>query len=321
MTGQTPSSKEITAAAALLRSGQCVAFPTETVYGLGAVATNAAAVARIFSIKQRPYFDPLIVHLAHADDLDRVAAEIPAAAAQLVARHWPGPITVVLRKRDSIPDIVTAGLPTVAVRVPNHPVALELIRRAGEPVAAPSANPFGYVSPTSAAHVRRQLGEAVPMILDGGPCQIGVESTIISFEAEIPTLLRPGGLPLETLEREIGKIAFAANPLMPNAPGQLPQHYAPRVPVEIIAEVGDVPTALRANGALLTIAPPEDRAGFALTRHLSDDGNLEAAAANLFATLRELDDTTVSVVYAIPPPEKGLGLAIADRLRRAAHSQ
>ncbi len=201
------SPARIAEAAARLRAGDVIAFPTETVYGLGADATNAAAVARIFSIKNRPSFDPLIVHLADAAALPTVAAACPEPARRLVARFWPGPLTVVLPKAERVPDIVTAGLSSVAVRVPGHDVARQLIAAAGCPIAAPSANPFGYVSPTTAEHVAAQLGSAVPIILDGGECRVGVESTIVSFLADVPLLLRPGAITLEMLEAELGTVA------------------------------------------------------------------------------------------------------------------
>ncbi|MDP2969264.1 MAG: L-threonylcarbamoyladenylate synthase, partial [Deltaproteobacteria bacterium] len=219
-------------AAKIIRRGGIVAFPTETVYGLGADAFNPLAVARIFEIKERPYFDPLIVHVAHHGDLDRLVIEIPSQAKTLMERFWPGPLTVVLSKREDVPDIVTAGLPTVAVRMPKHPMALRLMELTDCPIAAPSANPFGYLSPTTAEHVRDQLGDQVDLILDGGPCEVGVESTILSFLEKRPRLLRPGGVSLEEIESIIGKVEI--DPVeedRPSAPGMLARHYAPRTPI------------------------------------------------------------------------------------------
>ena len=308
----------IDAAAERVRRGECVAFPTETVYGLGADATNATAVAQIFAIKDRPSFDPLIVHLAGTDELDEVARDIPDRARALADAHWPGPLTLVLPKASTIPDIVTAGLPSVGVRVPDHPVARALIRRAGCPLAAPSANPFGYVSPTSATHVREQLGHRVETILDGGPCRVGVESTIISFVDAQPALLRAGGIDLETLEKFLGKVQIRTSATVPSAPGQLPQHYAPRTRVELVKAPSDVAAADRPTAALLTMQPVEDIDGFATARSLSPDGDLRVAAAALFAALRELDGAPVATIYAIPPAEVGIGRAITDRLRRAS---
>src|SRR4030065_1370155 len=194
-------------AAEIIRQGGIVAFPTETVYGLGADAFNPLAVARIFEVKRRPYFDPLIVHVANPADVKKLVKQIPSNAKKLIERFWPGPLTVVLLKKEYIPDIVTAGLPTLAIRMPSHPMALSLIRESNSPIAAPSATLFGYVSPTTAEHVREQLGDQVDLILDGGPCPVGVESTIVSFLEEKPRLLRPGGVSLEEIEFVIWKCA------------------------------------------------------------------------------------------------------------------
>jgi L-threonylcarbamoyladenylate synthase len=315
----TPASEEsISAAAALLRQGGCVAFPTETVYGLGADATNPRAVARIFSIKQRPSFDPLIVHVAEVAALEEFATDVPPPARALASALWPGPLTIVLPKRDIIPDIVTAGLPSVALRVPDHPVALTLIRRADRPIAAPSANPFGYISPTRAEHVDAQLGDLVPVILDGGPCRVGLESTIVSFATGVATLLRPGAVTREAIEDIIGPLVVGDRDDPVQAPGQLPSHYAPRVPLKLVTAAAAVPSADRREAALLSIGACGDTAEFARVAVLSPTGDLEEAAANLFATMRELDATGISQIYAVAPPERGIGRAIADRLRRAA---
>jgi len=312
------TSESVARAAALIRSGGVVAFPTETVYGLGADATNAAAVAQIFAIKARPSFDPLIVHIEGAAMLDAVAAQVPDPARALLAAFWPGPLTVVLPKSVAIPDIVTAGLPSVAVRQPDHPVARALLRAAGRPIAAPSANPFGYVSPTSAAHVDAQLGARVPLILDGGPCRVGIESTIISFIGATPALLRPGGIGLEDIERVIGTVHLAADAPLPSAPGQLPSHYAPRTPLELVAQLADIPAAARTAAALLLPRPDPAAVGFACVEVLSDDGDLTVVAANLFAALRRLDAAGYTRLFALPVAEVGLGRAIMDRLRRAS---
>ncbi len=198
-------------AAEIIKRGGIVAFPTETVYGLGADAFNPLAVARIFEVKRRPSFDPLIVHVANPADVKKLVKEIPSNAKKLIERFWPGPLTVVLLKEEDIPDIVTAGLPTLAIRMPSHPMALSLIKESNSPIAAPSANPFGYLSPTTAEHVREQLGDQVDLILDGGPCPVGVESTIVSFLEERPRLLRPGGVSLEEIESIIGKVEIEPN--------------------------------------------------------------------------------------------------------------
>ncbi|MGH7789564.1 MAG: L-threonylcarbamoyladenylate synthase [Candidatus Binatia bacterium] len=308
----------IARAAQLIGRGAVVAFPTETVYGLGADATNAAAAAQIFAIKARPSFDPLIVHIEGGAMLHAVAAQVPDAARALVAAFWPGPLTVVLPKRAAIPDIVTAGLPSVAVRQPEHPVARALLRAAGRPIAAPSANPFGYVSPTTAAHVEAQLGAQVPLILDGGPCRVGVESTIISFIDAAPALLRPGGIGLEDIERVIGPVRLAADTVRPSAPGQLPSHYAPRTSLELVATLADIPAGARGTAALLLPRPDAAARGFACVEVLSDDGDPAVIAANLFAALRRLDAGGYARLFALPVAEVGLGRAIMDRLRRAS---
>src|SRR5262245_29557837 len=229
----TPAS--IRLAAELIRNGNLVAFPTETVYGLGADALQAPACAKIFAVKNRPFFDPLIVHVADLGWVEKLCARLDERARRLVEDFWPGPLTLVFPKTDLVPDLVTAGLPNVALRMPDHPVALELIRAAQKPIAAPSANPFGYLSPTTAQHVAEQLGNGVDMILDGGPCAVGVESTILDLSEEMPRLLRAGGLPLERLEHAIGSIEVSrTHPHFPLAPGQLPSHYAPRTPVQFL---------------------------------------------------------------------------------------
>ena len=308
----------IAAAADLIRGGAIVAFPTETVYGLAADATNAAAVARIFAVKARPAFDPLIVHIDSAAMLARVAARVPPAAATLSRRFWPGPLTIVLPKTDDIPDIVTAGLASVAVRLPEHSVARSLIAAVGGPLAAPSANPFGYVSPTTAEHVEAQLGAQVPLVLDGGPCRVGVESSIVSFIDRDPTLLRAGGIALEDIERVIGAVRVATDRAVPLSPGQLPRHYAPRTPLAIVKSPSEVPPIARSGAALLLPQPDTDIAGFAHVEVLSSTGAMTTVAANLFAAMRRLDQGGFGRIFAVAVPETGLGRAVMDRLRRAS---
>lgn len=313
----TEAEAGIQQAACIIAAGGIVAFPTETVYGLGASALDASAVAKVFEVKNRPAFDPLIVHAA---DLEQAAACTEAfseIAQRLAESFWPGPLTLVMRKAGSIPDLVTAGLPTVAVRMPNHPVALEMIRQAGVPVAAPSANPFGALSPTTAEHVRKHLAGKVDAILDGGPCTVGVESTIVSLAGKHPVLLRPGGTSAEAIEHVVGRLERATdgNRRTPSAPGQLPSHYAPRTPLFLTTAPG------RASGeriGLLAFAPPADDRPFAAVEVLSSRGSLREAAANLFATLHRLDTMGLDAILAEPLPEHGLGAAINDRLRRAA---
>ncbi|MBV8373181.1 MAG: threonylcarbamoyl-AMP synthase, partial [Candidatus Eremiobacteraeota bacterium] len=230
-----PTVENLERAAGALRAGAVVAIPTETVYGLAANAFDPSAAARIFEIKQRPAFDPLIVHVLDEPMLQRVVAELPAAARRLTARFWPGPLTLVLPKCGAIPGIVTSGLATVAVRMPSHPIARELLRRANVPLAAPSANPFGRLSPTRAEHVARMLGQRVDLIVDGGPCEHGVESTIVAFEP-YPSILRPGAIEAADIERVIGSLRIdsggAAAPVA--APGRVAHHYAPRTPLRIV---------------------------------------------------------------------------------------
>jgi L-threonylcarbamoyladenylate synthase len=307
--------ENIARAAAVLRDGGIVAFPTETVYGLGADAFNPAAVARIFEAKQRPSFDPLIVHIADAEALEAVALEFNEAMLRLSARFWPGPLTIVTRKTAAVPALVTAGLATVAVRMPAHPVARELIRLAGTPVAAPSANPFGAISPTRAEHVMALLGDRVDLILDGGPTEHGLESTIVAVECE-PAILRYGAVPREEIERIIGPvIESTAAAEQPQAPGQLSRHYAPRVPLRIV-DFAIVPEAERpAAGAL---AFGEIPSGYRFVRNLSASGDLREAAVHLFDYLHELGALSIDRIDAAPMPAMGLGRAINDRLVRAA---
>ncbi|MEW6377743.1 MAG: L-threonylcarbamoyladenylate synthase [Thermodesulfobacteriota bacterium] len=307
-------------AAEIIKRGGIVAFPTETVYGLGADAFNPLAVARIFEVKKRPYFDPLIVHVAHPVDLEKLVVEILADAKKLINRFWPGPLTVVLLKREDVPDIVTAGLSTVAVRMPNHPIALSLIKLADCPIAAPSANPFGYLSPTTAEHVREQLGDQVDLILDGGPCPVGVESTIISFLEKRPRLLRPGGVSLEEIESLIGKVEISpGEESKPSAPGMLARHYAPRTPIVLDWSEKDLISYKDKKIGFLAFQEPRNCLKSNPIEVLSKRGDLREAAANLFAAIRQLDALKLDLILAEPVPEVGLGRAIMDRLRRASH--
>lgn len=304
----------IARAAAAIRAGRLVAFPTETVYGLGADATDDRAVAAIFAAKDRPRFNPLISHLADAEAA-MAEADFDDRAARLAARFWPGALTLVLPRAAGtrISRLACAGLDSVALRVPDHPVAGALLRAVGRPVAAPSANRSGRLSPTTAAHVAADLGGAVELILDGGPCRIGVESTVLDLTGSPARLLRPGGVTAEALEAEIGSLApvETAAPGAPKSPGQLDSHYAPRLPLRTGA------TTVAADEALLAFGP-DPLPGAALTRNLSPAGDPTEAAANLFAMLHELDRPDLAAIAAMPVPERGLGRAINDRLRRAA---
>jgi L-threonylcarbamoyladenylate synthase len=301
----------IARAAALLRAGRLVAFPTETVYGLGGDATNDLAVAAIFAAKGRPRFNPLIVHVCDLAEAEQLAV-FNSSARRAAARFWPGPLTLVLPRR---PDaglslLASAGLDTVAIRVPAHPVAQGLLCEAGRPIAAPSANRSGRVSPTSAAHVAEDLGDDVAMILDDGPSPVGLESTVLDLSGEAPALLRPGAVTFEALAELPGPIALPG-PGLPKSPGMLASHYAPWLPVRVAA------TDARPGEALLAFGP-DAPPGFAEVLWLSRAGDLAEAAANLFAMLRRLDLPCFTAIAVMPIPEQGLGLAINDRLRRAA---
>ncbi len=310
---------DIEAAAAVLRAGGLVAFPTETVYGLGGDAASDAAVANIFAAKGRPRTHPLIVHLAPDAVLDDFAIDISPIARTLAAAAWPGPLTIILRRGPRVSLAATGGADTVGLRVPAHSVAQQLLRAFGGAIAAPSANRFGRVSPTTADHVAADLGDDVDYILDGGACVVGVESTIVDLSRDRPTLLRPGGMAREAIEAIVGPLA-AADAAAPAAPGTLASHYAPRA--ELIAvDPADVPAAVAAaRGIVAVLAPRSAFAAWpdlrAIARPLPDD--LAGIARELYAALRDLDAAGVDVVIAALPPTVGLGEAVGDRLRRAA---
>jgi L-threonylcarbamoyladenylate synthase len=302
-------------AARLLEAGGIVAIPTETVYGLAANAFDESAVLKVFEAKQRPAFDPLIVHVGALGDAHKVVRELPPGAEALMHAFWPGPLTLVLPKRPAVPDLVTSGLDTVGVRMPRHPLTRALLERLPFPLAAPSANPFGYVSPTTAQHVADQLGARIPYILDGGPCAVGVESTILGWEGDRWVLYRPGGIALEDIERVIGTVAQAVKQVLPAAPGMLESHYAPRKPVH----VGDIDALLRRfAGRRIGIISFRNEYPGHRCELLSERGDLAEAARNLFAVLRDLDGGDCMVILAERFPDEGLGRAINDRLRRAS---
>ena len=306
----------IRAAVAALGAGRLVAMPTETVYGLAADATNGKAVAAVFAAKGRPRFNPLIVHVASLAAVEAVAVITPEAR-KLAETYWPGPLTLVLPKRQGSPvaDLATAGLETVAVRVPAHPVARELLTAFGRPVAAPSANLSGRVSPTTAAHVAEDLGGKVACILDAGPTAIGLESTIVAFGDLGPMILRPGGLSRTEIEMTAGTrlFTFSGDPGHPIAPGMLGSHYAPAAKLRLAAHHVLPGEALLAFGRV----PPDGADRASAVRNLSETGDLDEAATNLFAALRDLDGQA-TVIAVAPIPDEGLGEAINDRLRRAA---
>jgi L-threonylcarbamoyladenylate synthase len=306
-------------AAKVILEGGLVALPTETVYGLGANGLDPLAVARIFEAKQRPAFNPLILHISNFEQLDTIAAVDHEKVDNLIKRFWPGPLTIVLKKKEAVPDIVTAGNDTVAVRMPDNNIALSLINKAGRPIAAPSANAFGFLSPTSAEHVVNQLGEKVDVILDGGQCSIGVESTIIQAADERFYLLRPGGLPAESIEEILGsKLWHKTDEVNPSSPGQLRYHYAPKIPIKFIDEVDLEKYKEKKTGALL-FQKNKYSFEFNSVEYLSLKGNFREAAANLFSSLHKMESQDLDIILAEKVEETGLGKAIMDRLRKAAN--
>jgi len=308
-------------AAMLLREGEIVALPTETVYGLAADALNPIAVAKIFEAKERPRFDPLIVHLPDRDWLEKVV-DLPAQDRQLILKladtFWAGPFTMVLPKREIVPEIVTAGLDTIAVRVSVHPVFSEIIRALGKPLAAPSANYFGRISPTNAQHVLDDLKDQIPLIIDGGPTAHGIESTIVAIRAGGIHILRRGPITEDQLS-EFGKIDNVASAEKVSAPGQLPRHYAPKTQLRLMEDVNSFSPDKNQRVGLLAWNSIEPEKNFAAVRYLSERQDLREAAANLFRYLRELDVPNIDLIVAEQVPDRGLGAAIMDRLRRAAH--
>jgi L-threonylcarbamoyladenylate synthase len=317
---RSPDPAAIRRAAAVLRRGGLVAFPTETVYGLGASALDPAAVARIFAAKGRPSYNPLIVHVADADAARALAAEWSAAAERLAERFWPGPLTLVVPRRAQVPDAVTAGLDSVALRVPAHPVAHALLGEAAIPVAAPSANRSTGVSPTTAAHVERSLGGRVELILDGGPTPVGIESTVVSLAGRLPTLLRPGTVSIEELRDAVGEVVLPAGGPGGDAarpsPGMLDRHYAPRAEVRLLG-AGDAapPGAAGGRTAVLLIRGAAHPAGETVRM----PADAREYAARLYATLHRLDDEGFGRILVELPPDTPEWAGVRDRLRRAAH--
>lgn len=311
--------KNLTRAKELLDQGDLVAIPTETVYGLAGNALDSTAVVKIFQTKNRPQFDPLIVHVANMAQAKSLVESFPPKAEKLALKFWPGPLTLLLKKKNIIPDLVTSGMDTVGIRCPDHSLTQSLLQSLSFPLAAPSANPFGYVSPTRPDHVNDQLGDQIKYILDGGECRVGLESTIAGFENERVVIYRLGGLRIEDIESEIGKVEVQLNSSSnPKAPGQLKSHYAPLKKVKI----GNLRELINQNAylkpGLLTF---QKKIGHVDPKNqivLSESGNVEEAAQNFFAALRELDKKEIDVILAELLPENGLGKAINDRLRRAS---
>ena len=315
-------STDRSAAVELLRRGEIVALPTETVYGLAADALNPLAVAKIFEAKERPRFDPLITHLPSRDWLGKIA-DLPELNRQLILqladRFWPGPFTIVLPKRAIVPEIVTAGLDTVAVRISGHPAFAEIVRLFGKPLAAPSANRFGRVSPTIAQHVLDELDGRIPLIIDAGPTDHGLESTIVSVRENSIDILRRGPITAEQLS-EFAKINIVTSPaLKMSVPGQMPSHYSPRTPLRLIDNAECFYPEINQRVGLLAWHAGNLEKRFAMVRRLSERQNLREAAANLFCHLRELDQSDLDLIVAERVPSEGLGAAILDRLERASH--
>ncbi len=313
---------DLAAAAHCLRQGQCIGFPTETVYGLAANALDANAVVRIFETKKRPAFDPLIVHLPDLDAVGRYAATFPAPLRALAEQYWPGPLTLLLPKQPIIPDLVTSGLPRVALRVPAHPLARTLLQMLEFPLAAPSANPFGYISPTTAQHVADQLGDQIPYILDGGPCQVGVESTIVGWEDGKVTVYRLGGMSVEEIEAVSGPVVIALNQSSnPAAPGMLKSHYAPRKPLLLDRVGAHLEAHQDKKIGVIAFEKAYEHPAIVHQIILAQDGQTGTAAQHLFAALRTMDQSDVDLILAETLPDVGLGRAINDRLRRAAATE
>lgn len=306
--------KDIIKAAGTLKRGGLVAIPTETVYGLAANALDTNAVAKVFKAKNRPVFDPLIIHTYSIEKVRAFVIDLPGPLEKLATEIWPGPLTLLLPKKNTVPDLVTSGLPNVAVRIPKHELTLELLRNLDFPLAAPSANPFGYVSPTKPEHVNKQLGDEVDYILDGGTCEVGIESTIVGMEDGKVCVYRLGGTTIEAIESIIGKVELKINSSGdPTAPGQLKSHYSPMKKV-VIGNIDQLLTKYN-NAAVLNFGSKKYNA---IEFNLSEKGDLIEAAANLFTGLRTLDESQADVILCAELPEEGLGIAINDRLRRAA---
>ncbi len=316
-----PREAEIRRAVELLRSGKLIGMPTETVYGLAGDGLNERSVSEIFRVKGRPEGHPVILHVSRVQDIGIYARAVPDEASALASTFWPGPLTLILKKRPIVPHAVTGGGPTVGLRMPNHPVALAVLRSFGGPLAAPSANRFGRVSPTCRDHVMNDLGDHVQLVLEGGRCDVGVESTIVDLSGDVPRLLRPGSITVEQMARDAGVVVEADNGRGPAAPGTLPSHYAPRARVQVVEseEVWNWVRSLAEQervGVLTSSAAPEDLAARVVVRRL--EGGEAGFAQALYESLRDLDEAGCSVILAARPSMQGIGRAVADRLRRAS---
>ncbi len=317
----TEVGQDLAKAAAFLRDGELVAIPTETVYGLAGNALNTDAVLKIYETKKRPSFDPLIVHVGELEQAYALVKEFPEELKKLALEFWPGPLTLLLPKQSLVPDLVTSGLDTVGIRVPNHPLTRELLLNINLPLAAPSANPFGYISPTKASHVLDQLGGEIPYVLDGGDCQVGLESTIVGLEQGQVIVYRLGGIPIQEVEKLAGPLLILPQSSSnPKAPGMLKSHYAPKTPI-LLGNLDDMARNYSSKGipfGVLSFCASYEEYSPHRQILLSQKGDFSEAARNLFAAMRELDNAGLQVILAEELPEENLGKAINDRLRRAA---
>ena len=313
-----PPWTSVSEAARLLKDGEVVAIPTETVYGLAGNAFEPKALAKIFAAKERPTFDPLIVHIADIAQLTDIAKDIPDSAYRLAEAYWPGPMTIILPKKDCIPDLCTSALPSVAVRFPSHPIAQAIIKESGLPLAAPSANLFKHVSPTTAEHVAAQLADRIAGIVDGGPCSVGVESSIISLAGEKPTVLRPGAITPEMFAKVLGDVTIKESTSKPGqpmlAPGQCDTHYRPQVPLYY----GKIPASFTLPEHTVRIAFGTQAGPIPATVNLSATGDMVEATSKLYAFMHDLDDPKYDLILVDPIPNTGVGMALNDRLKRAS---
>ena len=313
-----PPWTSVSEAAHLLKAGEVVAIPTETVYGLAGNAYDPKSLAKIFAAKERPTFDPLIVHIADISELENIAKDIPDAAYKLAEAYWPGPMTMILPKKDCIPDLCTSGLPSVAVRFPSHPVAQAIIKESGLPLAAPSANLFKHVSPTTAEHVAAQLADRISGIVDGGPCSVGVESSIISLAGDKPTVLRPGAITPEMFAKVLGDVSIKESTSKPGqamqAPGQCDTHYRPQVPLYF----GELPAGFKLPAHTVRIAFGNQAGPIPATVNLSESGDMIEATSKLYAYMHDLDNPEYDLILVDPIPNTGVGMALNDRLKRAS---
>ena len=312
-----PPWTSVSEAARLLKEGEVVAIPTETVYGLAGNAFEPKALAKIFAAKERPTFDPLIVHIADIAQLSEIAKDIPDSAYRLAEAYWPGPMTIILPKKDCIPDLCTSALPSVAVRFPSHPIAQAIIKESGLPLAAPSANLFKHVSPTTAEHVAAQLADRIAGIVDGGPCSVGVESSIISLVGE-PTVMRPGAITPEMFRKVLGEVKIKESTSKPGqpmlAPGQCDTHYRPQVPLYY----GEIPAGYTLPEHTVRIAFGTQTGPIPATVNLSATGDMVEATSKLYAYMHDLDDPKYDLILVDPIPDTGVGMALNDRLKRAS---